>query len=90
MATLLSKDQVKFLKLNSDFSNDFFSSCHRLLKTYSPSAHFEDELKLYVFESLKLKQKFNLKKKVLQCLKFGLQGGKFGCYALCDPIYTCF
>ena len=57
MAALLSKDQVKFSKLNSDFSNKIFVSCHKLSKTYSPSVLFKDGLKLYVFESLKLKAK---------------------------------
>ena len=37
MATMLSKDQVKFSELNSDFSNLIFVSCLKLLKTYSPS-----------------------------------------------------
>ena len=32
MAALLSKDQVKFSKLNSEFSNETFVSCHKLLK----------------------------------------------------------
>ena len=58
MAALLSKDQVKFSKLNSDFSNLIFVSCHKLLKMYSPSELFKDGLKLYVFESLKLKATF--------------------------------
>ena len=58
MATLLSKDQVKFSKLNSGISNNFFVSCHKLLKTYSPSVLFKDELKLFVFERLKFLAKF--------------------------------
>ena len=58
MAALLSKDQVKFSKLNSDFSNKIFVSCHKLLKMYSPNVLFKDGLKLYVFESLKLKATF--------------------------------
>ena len=52
------KDQVKFSKLNSDLSNLIFVSFHKLLKTYSPSVLFKDGLKLYVFESLKLRAKF--------------------------------
>ena len=36
----------------------------RLSKTYSPSVLFKDGLKLYVFESLKWKYKFNLKNKI--------------------------
>ena len=34
MAALLSKDQVKFSKLNSNFSYKIFVSCHKLSKTY--------------------------------------------------------
>ena len=41
LATLLSKDQVKFLKLNSDFSNWIFVYCHKLSKTHSPSVLFK-------------------------------------------------
>ena len=58
MAALLSKDQVKFSKLNSDFSNKIFVSFHKLSKTYSPSVLLKDGLKLDVFESLKMKAKF--------------------------------
>ena len=50
MSTLLSRDLVKFFKLN-------FVSWLKILKTYSPSVFFKDGLKLYVFESLKLKSK---------------------------------
>ena len=89
LATLLSKDHKTFSKLNSYILNQFFVSCHKLSKMYNPSVLFKDGLKLYVFESLKLKATFYLKKKDLECLKFGLQGGKFGNYALCDAIYTC-
>ena len=63
MAALLSKDQVIFSKLNSDFSNNFFVSCHKLSKTYSPSVLYKVGLKLYVFESLKLKAKYEFEKK---------------------------
>ena len=63
MATLLSKDRVKFSELNSDLSNLIFVSCFKLLKTYSPSVFFIDGLKLYVFESLKFKSKFEFKKR---------------------------
>ena len=80
---------MKFSKLNSDFENKIFVSCHKFSKTYSPSALFKDGLKLYVFKSLKFKTKFKFEKKGLNCLKFGLQGGKCGRYALCDTIYTC-
>ena len=52
-----SKDQVKLLELNSDFSNKIFVSCLKLLKTYSPSVFFKDGLKLYVLESQKFKSK---------------------------------
>ena len=62
MATLLSKDQVKFSELNSDFSNNFFVSRLKLSKTYSPSVFYKDGLKLYVFESLKSKSKFKFEK----------------------------
>ena len=51
MAALLSKDQMKFSKLNSDFSNLIFASCHKLSKTYSPSVLFKDGLKLYVLKA---------------------------------------
>ena len=52
MATLLSKEQVKFLKLNSDFSNNFFSSSyHKLSKMYSPNVLFKDGLELYVMKA---------------------------------------
>ena len=37
-----------------------------------------------------MESKILICKKVLKCLKFGLQGGKFGRYTLCDAIYTCF
>ena len=57
MATLQSKDQMKFAELNSDFSNKIFVSCFKFLKTYSPSVVFKDGLKLYVFESQKFKSK---------------------------------
>ena len=57
MAALLSNEQVKFSKLNSDFLNNAFVSCHKLSKTYSPSVLFKDGLKLYVFESLEIKSK---------------------------------
>ena len=57
MATLLSKDQVKFSELNSDFLNNILVSCLQLLKTYSPSVFLKDGLKLQVFESPKLKLK---------------------------------
>ena len=46
--------------------------------------------KLYVFKNLKKKGKFQFKKKVWQCLKFGVQWGKFGQYAIWDAIYTFF
>ena len=62
MATLLSKDHVKFSELNSDFSNKIFVSWLKLLKTYSPSVFFKAGLKLYVFESLKLKSKLKFEK----------------------------
>ena len=58
MAAQISKDQVKLSELNSDFSNPILVSCHKLSKTYSPSVIFKDGLKLYVFESLKLKATF--------------------------------
>ena len=51
MATLLRMDNVKFSKLNSDFSNYFFVSCQKLSKTYSPSVLFKEGLKLYVFKA---------------------------------------
>ena len=57
MATLLSKDQLKFSELNSDFSNLIFVPCHKLLKMYSPCVFFKDGLKLKNFEVLKLKSK---------------------------------
>ena len=51
MAALLSKEQVKFSKLNLDFSNYFFVSCLKLSKMYSPSIFFKDGLKLYVLKA---------------------------------------
>ena len=74
MATLLSKDHKTFSTLNSDILNYIFVSCHKLSKMYSPSVLFKDGLKLYVFESLKLKAKFYLKKKVLECLNLDFKG----------------
>ena len=58
MAALLSKDYVKFSKLKTDFFNKILVSCHKLSKMYSPSVIFKDGLKLYVFESLKVKARF--------------------------------
>ena len=62
MAALLSRDQVKFSKLNSECSNKIFVSCLKLLKTDSHSVSFQERWKLYVFERLKLKAKFELVK----------------------------
>ena len=86
MATLLSKDQVKFSELNSDFSNQIFVSCFKLSKTYSPCEFFKDGLKLYIFESPKVKFQIEF---FLKCLKFGLSWGKNSRYALCDASYIC-
>ena len=58
---LQSEDQVKLEKFNSDFWNKLLVSCLKLPKMYSPSVFFKDGLMLYVFESLKWKEKFNLK-----------------------------
>ena len=52
MATLLSKDLVKFSELNLDFSNLIFVSCFKLSKMYSPSDFFKDGLKLYAWDHI--------------------------------------
>ena len=62
MATLSSKDQVKCSELNWIFQIFYFSSCLKLLKTYSPSVFNKDGLKLYVFEILKVKLKLVFEK----------------------------
>ena len=54
---LQSGDQVKLYKFNINFSNNFFVSCPKLLKTTSLSVFFKEGLMLYVFESLKWKGK---------------------------------
>ena len=75
MATLLSKYKVSWTQI---FEIKILLSCLKLSKMYSPSAFFKDRLKLYVFESPKIKWKFDLRKKVLKCLKFGLSWVKNG------------
>ena len=80
-------------KFNSDFSNEIFVSRLKLSKLFRPSVFFIDGLKLYFFETLKLKAKLYFQKQDWKCLKFELKGGKgvyFGHYAICDAIYTCF
>ena len=47
---------------------------------------FKDGLKLYVFESLKLKYKFEFEKQDWKSLKFDFKGVYFGHHALCDAI----
>ena len=44
-------------KLNTDFSNKIFVSCLTVSKMYSPSVILKGGLMIYVFESLKSKEK---------------------------------
>ena len=65
---------TNFSKFISDFSNKIFVSRPKFLKKYSPGVFFKDELKLYVFESLKRKYKFKFEKQDWKSMKFDFKG----------------
>ena len=57
---------------------------------YIPSVFFQDKLMLYVFESLKRKEKKSLETQIGNAWNLDFNGGINGRHALCDAFYTCF
>ena len=87
---LPSGDQIKLLKFNSDFSNNFFFLILSFQK-HIAKVHFSKTDWYYIFlKAQSEKQTFFLKNQIESAWNLDFKEVNFGRYAICNAIHICF